>query len=53
MVEVLLENTDADTYEPLTPVEGTTEEWNEQDWGWIEQMEELNLPSLRAALGAD
>lgn len=37
---------------PITPIEGTTEEWAEADWGWIEQMEQLNLPALRQALGA-
>ncbi len=53
MVEVLLENSDAEEALPLTPVEGTTETWAERDWGWIEQMEEINLPSLRAALDAE
>ncbi|WP_459889082.1 metal ABC transporter solute-binding protein, Zn/Mn family [Halostagnicola bangensis] len=53
MVEVLLEETDAEHYEPLSPVEGTIQEWNEAGYGWIEQMEEINLPSLRQALGAE
>ncbi len=53
MVEVLLENTGAENYEPLTPAEGTTAEWTEQEWGWVEQMEAINIPSLRAALGAE
>ncbi len=52
MVELLLENTDADDYAPLSPVEGTTEEWEENGYGWVEQMEEINLQSLRQALGA-
>ncbi|RQG90242.1 zinc ABC transporter substrate-binding protein [Natrarchaeobius halalkaliphilus] len=52
MVELLLEGTDAEEYAPLTPAEGTTAEWNEQNWGWVEQMEEINIPSLRRALGA-
>lgn len=34
----------------LSPVEGTIEEWAENDWGWVEQMEEVNIPSLEAAL---
>ncbi len=55
MVQVLIESdetvvTDA---EPLTPAEGTTEEWNDQGYGWVEQMTEINVPSLRAALDAD
>lgn len=53
MVELLLDSTDADDYAPLTPAEGTIEEWSEQDWGWIEQMAEVNLPSLRQALGVE
>ena len=53
MVGMLLENSDAEKAVPLTPVEGTTEAWAERDWGWIEQMEEINLPSLRVALDAE
>ena len=52
MVDVLLENTDADNAEPLTPVEGTTQAWNENGWGWVEQMLEINAESLRIALDA-
>ncbi|THE63324.1 zinc ABC transporter substrate-binding protein [Salinadaptatus halalkaliphilus] len=52
MVELLLENTDADDYVPITPAEGTMESWSEQGWGWIEQMEEVTIPSLRQALDA-
>ncbi len=52
MVEVLLENTDAENYAPLSPVEGTTADWEDAGYGWVEQMEEINLPSLRQALGA-
>ena len=53
MVEVLFEHTDATNAEPLSPAEGTTAEWDERGWGWAEQMEEMNLPSLRKALGAE
>ena len=52
-VETLLENTSATEYAPLTPAEGTTPQWNEEGYGWVEQMEEINVPSLRMALGAD
>ncbi len=52
MVETIFENSDVTDAEPLTPVEGTTAEWADNGWGWIEQMEEINLPSLRAALNA-
>lgn len=52
MAETLVESSPATDLAPLTAVEGTTAEWNEAGWGWVEQMEELNLPSLRRALGA-
>lgn len=52
MVELLLENTDAADAEPLTPAEGTTPTWEEDEWGWIEQMTEINIPSLAKALDA-
>jgi len=50
LVEALLENSHADNARMLTPVEGVTEEWAEDGWGWVEQMEEVNLPSLQVAL---
>jgi len=53
LAQRILDETDADRAEPLSPAEGTTADWLEDDWGWIEQMEELNIPSLRAALGAE
>lgn len=52
MVQTIFENSDVDRAEPLSPVSGTTEEWAENGWGWVEQMDEVNLPSLRAALDA-
>ncbi len=52
MVDLLLENTDADNAEPLTPASGTTEAWLENGWGWVEQMTEINAESLRIALDA-
>jgi len=52
MVELLLENTDVTDAEPLTPAEGTTPTWQEQGWGWVEQMLNVNVPSLRKALDA-
>ena len=53
MVENIFEETSVDNAEPLSPLEGTTETWQENDWGWVEQMENVNIPSLRKALGAD
>ncbi|TYL36651.1 zinc ABC transporter substrate-binding protein [Natronococcus pandeyae] len=53
MVDVLLDETDATDSAPITAAEGTTQEWNEQGYGWIEQMEEINVPSFSQALGAE
>jgi zinc transport system substrate-binding protein len=52
MVQTIFENSDVDQAEPLSPVSGVTEDWAANDWGWVEQMEEVNIPSLRAALDA-
>ena len=38
---------------PVTPIEGTTEEWYDLGWGWIEQMEEVNIPAFSQALGIE
>lgn len=35
----------------ISPAEGTTTEWNDRGWGYIEQMERMNLPALQAAVG--
>jgi len=50
IVESILEESNAEHAEPLTPISGTTEEWDENGWGWIDQMEQINIPSLEAAL---
>lgn len=53
IVELLFEHSDIENAEPLSPTDGTTAAWDENGWGWVEQMEEINLPALRMALGAD
>ena len=52
-VEVLIENSGAEQYAPLTPAEGTIPAWREEGYGWVEQMIEINLPSLELALNVD
>lgn len=52
MIDVIFENTDVESAEPLTPAEGTTPTWQDDEWGWVEQMLEINVPSLRTALDA-
>ena len=53
LVEALFENSPVDNARMLTPVEGVTEEWEEEGWGWVEQMEEINIPSLERALNPE
>ncbi|MFC6721825.1 metal ABC transporter solute-binding protein, Zn/Mn family [Halobacteriaceae archaeon SHR40] len=50
IVDSILEESSAEHAEPLTPVSGTTDQWEENGWGWIEQMEQVNMDSLDAAL---
>lgn len=50
IVDSILEESSAEYAEPLTPVEGTIEEWEENGWGWVEQMEQINIRSLEQAL---
>lgn len=50
-VRVLLEETDATQAAPLTAAEGLTPTWEDAGYGWVEQMTEVNLPSLEQALG--
>ncbi|WP_231184962.1 metal ABC transporter substrate-binding protein [Haladaptatus sp. DYF46] len=47
----LVSETDAKDHLPITPIPGITKEWNEKDWGYVEIMEQVNLPSLKTALG--
>ena len=50
---LLLDETGASDAAPLTAAEGITPEWREQGYGWVEQMQDINVPSLRRALRAD
>ena len=53
MVQTIMENSAVDNAEPLTPLEATTDVWEANDWGWIEQMREINIPSLERALNPE
>ncbi|KAB1190000.1 zinc ABC transporter substrate-binding protein [Haloferax sp. MBLA0076] len=48
----LVAETDAEAVLPLTSIPGLTQEWVEQDWGYVDIVREINLPSLRTALDA-
>lgn len=51
--QVLLDETGAEEALPLSATEGTTSEWQSAGYGWVEQMEKINLPALRQALRAE
>ncbi|APX95887.1 metal ABC transporter solute-binding protein, Zn/Mn family [Natronorubrum daqingense] len=53
VIDEALAETDAEDTARLSPLEGTTEEWEDDGYGWVEQMEEVNIPALQAAFGAD
>ncbi|WP_251330269.1 metal ABC transporter substrate-binding protein [Haloplanus pelagicus] len=48
----LVEETDATEVLPLTPIPGQTQEWADEDWGYVEIMENINLETLKQALDA-
>ena len=48
----LVAETDATEVLPLTPIPGQTQEWADQDWGYVEIMENVNLETLSTALDA-
>jgi len=50
--EQLVAETDATEVLPLTSVPGQTQEWADEDWGYIDVMEKVNLDTLETALNA-
>ncbi|WP_396613417.1 metal ABC transporter substrate-binding protein (plasmid) [Haloferax sp. S1W] len=49
----LVSETDATDVLPFTSIPGLTPEWEEKQWGYVDIMRNVNLPSLRTALGAE
>ncbi|KTG09285.1 hypothetical protein AUR64_15995 [Haloprofundus marisrubri] len=49
----LVAETDAEGTLPITPIPSVTEEWNEKGWGYVDVMREVNLDSLKTALGSE
>lgn len=49
----LVEETDATEILPLTPIPGQTQEWADEDWGYVEIMENVNLETLKQVLDAE
>lgn len=50
--EQLVAETDATEILPLTAIPGQTEAWADDDWGYIEVMENINLDTIETALNA-
>ena len=48
----LVAETDAEDSLPLTSIPGLKDEWDEDGWGYVDVMENVNLPTLERALGA-
>lgn len=48
----LVEETDAREVLPLTAMPGLTDEWDSEEWGYVDIMENVNLPTLERALDA-
>jgi zinc transport system substrate-binding protein len=50
--EQLADETDVEGVLPLTAMPGLTEEWSADGWGYVEIMENVNIPTLKKALNA-
>jgi len=50
--EQLVTETAAEAVLPLTAMPGLTDEWDANDWGYVDVMENVNLPTLERVLGA-
>ncbi|MFD1571546.1 metal ABC transporter substrate-binding protein [Halorubrum laminariae] len=52
LAESIVENSDATEAAPVTPAGGTTREWNDAGYGYLEQMTEINVPAFERAFDA-
>ncbi|MDZ5811833.1 zinc ABC transporter substrate-binding protein [Halorubrum sp. AD140] len=52
LAETIVENSDATETAAVTPAGGTTREWNDAGYGYLEQMTEVNVPAFERAFGA-
>ncbi|ELZ39523.1 metal ABC transporter substrate-binding protein [Halorubrum tebenquichense] len=52
LAESIVENSDATEAVPVTPAGGTTREWNDAGYGYLEQLTEINVPAFERAFGA-
>lgn len=51
LAETIVENSDATETMPVTSAGGTTAEWSEAGYGYVEQMTEVNVPAFERAFG--
>jgi zinc transport system substrate-binding protein len=49
--EQLVDETDAEAVLPLTAMPGLTREWHDDGWGYVDVVENVNLPTLQRVLG--
>ncbi|WP_408958802.1 metal ABC transporter substrate-binding protein [Natrinema sp. 74] len=52
LVNTLLRDTDATDAMPITHLSGTLAKWQDEGWGYVEQMQEINVPAFREVLDA-
>ena len=52
LVETILAESDATDAMPITHLSGTLSTWQDEGWGYLEQMEEINIPAFREVLDA-
>lgn len=53
LARTVVADSSAERTVPLSSVAGTTRDWHDRGWGYVDQMLELNLPALQAALGVE
>jgi zinc transport system substrate-binding protein len=51
LAETIVDNSDATETTAVSPAGGTTAEWNEAGYGYLEQMTEVNVPAFERAFG--
>lgn len=52
LVETILAESAATDAMPITHLSGTLATWQDEGWGYLEQMEEINIPAFREVLDA-
>ncbi|WP_254763842.1 metal ABC transporter substrate-binding protein [Natrinema marinum] len=52
LVNTIVAESDATDAMPVTHLSGTFARWQDQNWGYLEQMQEINVPAFREALDA-